>query len=392
MNGSQSPTGPAVHTSSILDSADPDHHLAWPRDLFEAEVLRRLRSVNHDGWVVGVSRLLRAGFRGPGVAELFEQFGPASHDGRSPSPEHLVWLHQLLAEVRVTAPSPAPAARPYWSQRSGVAGEKLSEAATMDRFVSLVERLDRDGLWAQAFGVDCPDGVGDPFDTPSDQISGMLGKRIGADAWPLRGSRPHWSLDDLYDLAEVLHDLASWPGAWGRHDYGGCVGHPRDFSPSCGQGLYRHRVNELFETSTLEVRLAEAGEDRGRIVRSAGAGLDDIVHVALADPPAALGDDVAHAIALFRSRSGDVASMRSAVVALAGVLEHNRSLLQRELLSKDAGALFDIANNFDIRHRNADQRTDYAPAFLEWLFSWYLATINLVVRLQTSTSGAAPGG
>ena len=382
--------GPAARPPSILDETDPDHHLAWPRDLFEGEVLRRLRSATHDGWVVGVSRLVRAGFRGPGVAEIFDQLESAAHSVRSPSPEQLVWLHQLLAEVRVAAPSPAPAARPYWSQRAGVAGEKLSEAATMDRFVSLVERLDRDGLWAQAFGVDCPDGVGDPVDTPSDQISGLLGKHVGAGAWPLRESRPHWSLDDLYDLAEVLHDLASWPGAWSHHDYGGCVGHPGDFSRTCGQGLYRHQVNELFETSTLEVRLADAGEDRGRIVRFAGAGLDDIVHVALADPPVALGADVALAIAVFRSRSGDVASMCSAVVALAGVLEHNRSLLRRELLSKDASALFDIANNFDIRHRNANQHTDYDPAFLEWLFYWYLATVNLVVRLQASTSGAAP--
>lgn len=391
MNGTPSSSNPAARPTPILDADDPDCHLAWPRDLFEAEVLRRLRSSSRDGWVVGVRRLLRAGFRGSAVAELFDQLGTASHGAGFPSPEQMVWLHDLLAEVRTAAPSPVPAARPYWSQRAGVAGEKLSGAATMDRFVPLVERLERDDLWAQAFGVDCPDGVGDPVDSPSEQIGVLLGKRIGAGAWPLRESRLHWSLDDLYDLAEVLHDLASWPGAWSLHNYGGCGGHPSDFSPTCGQALYRHRVNELFESSTLEVRLADAGEDKGRIVRSAGAGLDDIVHVALAEPPAAFGADVAHAIALFRSRTGDVAAMRSAVVALAGVLEHNRSLLKRELLSNDEGALFDIANNFDIRHRNANQRTDYDPAFLEWLFYWYLATVNLVSRLQAGTTGAAPG-
>ena len=49
---------------------------------------------------------------------------------------------------------------------------------------------------------------------------------------------------------------------------------------------------------------------------------------------------------------------RSAVVALAGILEERRSLLADELLTKDEGALFQIANKFGIRHQRADQRDD----------------------------------
>lgn len=385
MNADNLPDPPAgTPPTPILDADDPDTYLAWPRDILEAELTRRLRLAAGRGWADGVTRLLRAGFQGSAVSEAFDQLGPAPHLGGFASPEELTWVRQLVSEVRAAPPAPVP--RPYWSQRAGAAGEKTSEAATMDRFVALVEGLERDGLWARAFGVDCPGGHGDPPEAPSGQIEGLLGKQIGAQgAWPLRASRPHWTLDDFYDLAEVLHDLASWPGTWDHHDYGDCIGHPSDFSPTCGQALYRHRVNELLAQSTLDVRVADAGEDKGHIVRSAGDGLDDIIDVALAEPPAAFGPDVAHAVALFRSRTGDVAVMRSAVVALAGVLEHNRSLLQRELLSNDAGALFDIANNFDIRHRNANQRTDYDPAFLEWLFYWYVATVNLVARLQAGT-------
>jgi hypothetical protein len=65
------------------------------------------------------------------------------------------------------------------------------------------------------------------------------------------------------------------------------------------------------------------------------------------------------------------------------VLEDRRSLIKAELVSKDSGALFDIANNFDLRHRRADQRTDYDPAFLDWIFWWYLATIELTDQLLT---------
>ena len=115
-------------------------------------------------------------------------------------------------------------------------------------------------------------------------------------------------------------------------------------------------------------------------------GTEDIIVAALAQTGQAHHDDVEHAIAMFRSRGRDVPTMRSAVVCLAGVLEAERDILKVELLKKDSGALFDIANNFDLRHRKADQKTDYDPAFLEWLFDWYLSTINPVKKLRATTA------
>jgi hypothetical protein len=257
----------------------------------------------------------------------------------------------------------------------------------MDRFVSLVSRLEGGGLWAERFGVDCPDGVLDPADAPDTQIEDQLGYHIGDDrTWPLSLSRKSWGEDDFYDLVEVLHDFASWPGEWRSHNYGGCVGHPGDFSRACGQGLFRHEVNQLLARSELQVRLSDEGQDQGRIVLVSDAGTEHIIVEALANSGESHQDDVEHAIALFRSRGRDVPIMRSAIVTLAGILEAERNLLKGELLSKDSGALFDIANNFDLRHRKADQKTDYDPAFLEWLFDWYLSTINLLRKLESSAS------
>jgi hypothetical protein len=63
--------------------------------------------------------------------------------------------------------------------------------------------------------------------------------------------------------------------------------------------------------------------------------------------------------------------------------------LKTELVSNDEGALFQIANGFAVRHRKDNQRTDYDPVFLDWLFWWYLATIELTDRIlarQAATS------
>ena len=107
---------------------------------------------------------------------------------------------------------------------------------------------------------------------------------------------------------------------------------------------------------------------------------------ALHSPDSGVRDDVEHAIALFRSCTATTAERRSAVVALADILERRRPLLKSELLAKDAGALFHIANEFDIRHRDKSQQSDYDPVFLDWLFWWYLATVELTDRLLARQS------
>jgi hypothetical protein len=164
----------------------------------------------------------------------------------------------------------------------------------------------------------------------------------------------------------------------------------RSRKEACGPRNQGHSENAQVSGNLdcppeLRVRLSDQGEDQGRIVLVSDAGTEDIISEAIAGTVRAHKEDVEHAVALFRSRSRDLPTMRSAIVCLAGVLEAERDLLKVELLSKDSGALFDIANNFDLRHRKADQKTDYDPAFLEWLFDWYLSTVNLVRKLQPET-------
>lgn len=90
---------------------------------------------------------------------------------------------------------------------------------------------------------------------------------------------------------------------------------------------------------------------------------------------------VGHAIALFRGRGASLEERRSAVRVLADVLEPRRQLLKDRLTSKDEGALFEVANRFAIRHNDEAQQGSYDPVFLDWLFWWYLATVELTDRL-----------
>jgi hypothetical protein len=52
------------------------------------------------------------------------------------------------------------------------------------------------------------------------------------------------------------------------------------------------------------------------------------------------------------------------------------------ITNKDDGDLFNIANNFGIRHHRIDQKTGYdQQIWIEWMFYYFLATINSVVKL-----------
>ena len=93
------------------------------------------------------------------------------------------------------------------------------------------------------------------------------------------------------------------------------------------------------------------GSDAGLLVHAAGDPRDALTDQALATADPRDRAEVQHAVALFRGRAVSREEKRSAIVTLARLLEERRPLVEAALNKKDAGALFQIANEFDLRHR-----------------------------------------
>jgi hypothetical protein len=353
----------------VFDGAD--YELRWPRELFRSEATFLLNNRSISDWQGRAELLLEDAFSGPTPADDLRNQPSAfgTLDDRHKYLVSLVRSADSLKQVTERAP--------YWSERkSGNAPGKVSVLAAVREYVRLVSELVTKGYFERDFEKDCVD---DPATVdPSDVIEEAIGV---SGLWPLSASQLSDSLDTFYDVIEVLHDHVARPRTRSMHGYAGCGYHHGDFLASAGRELYVWRVNRILDSADLDLRIAADGEDAGRLVAVTDDARAELSHTMASRQDLGTGDRVRHAISLFRRRGATEHDKRSAVVALALVLEERRDLLRTTLLTKDEGALFEIANRFAIRHQNESQRADYSPAFLDWIFWWYLATIELSDRM-----------
>lgn len=86
----------------------------------------------------------------------------------------------------------------------------------------------------------------------------------------------------------------------------------------------------------------------------------------------------------FYNTDSNFEDKRDSIKALADCLEHYReSIKKTDFVKDDESALFNIANNFWIRHLNKGQKLDYDEAiFYEWIFLSYYNTLKLYLKLM----------
>lgn len=304
---------------------------------------------------------------------------------KSPSETGLAWLSDL-AGVAGDLPRKGRS-RAYWSQRAGgpaLPAEPLTLAAAAERVKKLADRLGKERYFVRTLGFECVDDC----DAELSSIPEQLGERVGKrDLWEV--PTPGWSVDDLCDVIEVLHDLVARPTREWFHDFGGCGWHPARSSIPSGRRVFSFFVNEILDASVLNLRLAETGEDSGCVVRTGPDEMRTLVDEVLMVRNKPF-DEVAHAIAMFRERGASRNDQRLAIVALARVLEGRRPFIKSKLHGKDEGAIFNLANNYDLRHNDGKQAVAYGDEFLGWIFYYYLATIQLTNDLLARQQPPTP--
>jgi hypothetical protein len=162
--------------------------------------------------------------------------------------------------------------------------------------------------------------------------------------------------------------------------------HWEKFDRVQGRTKFCEKINVALSHYEGSFELSPTGE----VLRKAEFGFEPIFAAELPMSDDNVVGRVNAAVLRFRRHGATIDDRRQAVRDLADVLEYLRPKIQGLLVSKDEGDLFNIANNFGIRHHNDRQKTNYdASLWLNWMFYFYLSTMHVVIRKLAKADGRA---
>jgi len=271
--------------------------------------------------------------------------------------------------------------RRYYSIRTGRNPHSVNYDLTtlLELFKDFYLGYLQTGYFQEYFGYCCVD-AGD--------VAGKLGYNIDAQIlrfirksklWPIQDKCESYSEDDLFDIIEFLYDHVSKPVEGYYHSYSNCGYHYHSFDKKAGQSELRQEVNQIL----CDYKEGYELSDQGEILEFPEQGLENLFAANLpTDDSINVEQRVQSAIHKFRRSRSSLDERRDAIRDLADVLEFLRPKIKTVISKKDEGDLFNIANQFGIRHHNEEQKQDYDKAiWYSWIFYYYLTTIHACVRL-----------
>lgn len=279
--------------------------------------------------------------------------------------------------------------RRYYSARTGTNSNLVLTTDLLRRLIYAVYKrfYDKD-YFQEALGYVCVDD-GDVPGTLGASLRETVLFALRKDLWPFAEDFENYSEDDLFDVIEWMYDHVSRPVDARYHCYGACGNHWTSFEQDAGRAELRGEINFLLADYEDGWELSIDGE----LLRRGEPGLNDL----LAQPvpeftPGSASERIESAVRKWRVRGATPDDRRDAVRDLVDVLEFLRPDLTTAIFQKDEADLFNIANNFALRHWNDRQKTGYdASIWMTWMFYVFLATLHVVLRVlkraNTSVSG-----
>lgn len=266
----------------------------------------------------------------------------------------------------------------FYSQRAGTNPnlEGLPLGDTVDIFLRVFQQLQSDGYFHEAFGFWCVDAdhiEGNVKDVELEMLLTIRKKNL----WPIGEYASSYSEDDFLDVIEFLYQYVSKPIDGTMHTYSNCGMHWETFNKNEGQEYFREQMNSALEHYKNKFEISPKGE----VLHKPEEGFEQIFSADVPSKDKNIVSRINAATTNFRRHGSNIDDRRQAVRDLADVLEYLKKPVQELLSNKDEKDLFNIANNFGIRHHNDKQKTSYdAAIWLSWMFYFYLSTIHVVLR------------
>lgn len=272
--------------------------------------------------------------------------------------------------------------RKYYSVRTGKnPNTRYTLGYLQSLFADLFEEYFDKGYFQEAFGYLCVDN-GDVPGYLGLNIEAQIFRRIRKSGlWPVRKFYVEYSEDDVFDMIEFLYDCVSKPISTGNdyHSFSQCGYHYSQFDKTTGRKEYRKEINEILKDYQEGYELSEQGE----ILIIGETGMDLLLEAPIPSyDPDNIDNKMRIAIQKFRRAKSTMNERKDAIRELADILEFMREKAKVYLESQEEKDIFNIANNFGIRHHNQNQKTKYDNSiWYSWIFYYYLATIHALIRI-----------
>lgn len=189
--------------------------------------------------------------------------------------------------------------------------------------------------------------------------------------------------DHIFETIEFLFDKISKPEGWTYHedDTGFLYQDYEKYNKEIGQkefielaNMFLNDYEEGYELST-NGEILTLGEDSLKEILQASILPYDYNNVDL---------KVQHAVYKWRTRNQTLDDRKAIIRELADVFEWLKKTknLKEVLDKKDDSLIFELINNFEIRHHNPNQKGNYDKnIWYSWMFHFYLATYHAIIRL-----------
>jgi hypothetical protein len=243
-------------------------------------------------------------------------------------------------------------------------------------FQHLYWNLNKEGYFDECFGFECIDAGYIPGKVADVKLEIVLNIRK-KNLWPIAEFIDNYNEDDLFDIIEFLYIHVSKPIEGSYHSWNNCGMHWETFNKAEGQKEFRDKINKILEMYIYKYELSEKGE----LLTKPDAGFEKIFEADIPSSDKSVTEKIDSAIRQYRRFGSTIDERRQAVRNLADVLEYLKPKARSILTKQDEKDLFNLANNFGIRHHNENQKTNYDTAlWLSWMFYYYLATIHVLLR------------
>ncbi|GGG17204.1 hypothetical protein [Pontibacter amylolyticus] len=271
--------------------------------------------------------------------------------------------------------------RDYYSVRTGKVdpNPKIDLEILKRLFLVIYNGLEEEGYFQKYLGYYCVD---------QDYIDGKLGSDLELvflinlkkeNLYPIRHKITNYTEDDLFDVLEFLYDFCSKGIDGFYHDWNNCGQHYTEFDDALGKVHFRDKFNPILKSYGEGYEITNNGE----ILKLVDTGFSSLIDAELpTDDVENITLRVERAISKFRRYRSSLEDRQDAIRDLVDVLEYLRPEAKKYLQKEDESDLFNIANNFGIRHHNEKQKSKYDKSIWHsWMFYHYLSTIHALQRI-----------